>query len=708
MVKRKNYSKVYTKKKRKVSFVFKIILGLLLFLVLSGIGVFIYYAKDLPRPESFMEQRIFQSTKIYDRTGEVLLYTIYGEERREIIPLEEMSDYIKNAVVAAEDEEFYQHRGIDVEGIARSVIVNIKKGELSQGGSTITQQLIRSSFLTRTKTIERKVREIILSLELERRYSKGEILEWYLNQVPFGSNAYGVEAASQTLFKKGCEDLTLSEAATLASLIQAPTALSPYGENRDLLIERKNYVLDKMTALNFVSKEEAEKAKEESLNFAKTTNPIKAPHFSLYVKDYLIEKYGEELLSQKGLKVYTSLDWELQEKAEEAIKSGVERNKEYNAHNASLVSIDPNTGEILAMIGSADWFADPYPENCISGKNCMFDPMFNIAVGTKNNPGRQPGSSFKPFAYLAAFEKAFTSETVLWDVKTEFNLNCNPNANQEKDKYGLDCYHPGNYDGRFRGPLTMRKSLAQSINLTAVKTLYLAGLDETISLAQKLGITTLKDSSQYGLSLVLGGGEVKLIDMVSAYGTFATEGLTVPPVSVIRIEDLEGNIIEENKKTPKRVISPEPCRVLNDVLSDNEARIPMFRPNSALYFENYQVAAKTGTTQKYRDAWTIGYTPSVVTGVWAGNNDNTPSAQQPGLVLAAPIWHDFMEFALTKVQKKEFTKPKEIETEKPVLNGEIGPHSILYYVDKENPQGPIPVNPSIDPQYEQWETAIRR
>lgn len=708
MAKRKKHFKVLkrSRKRRILSFIFKFALGCFFLALFSSLLLVFYYIKDLPRPESFLEKKVFESTKIYDRTGEVLLYTIHGEEKREVISIEEMSDYVKNAVIVTEDKNFYQHRGVDIKGTLRAILVDLQLRTTAQGGSTITQQLIRSSLLTRNKTAERKVREIVLSLELERRYSKDQILEWYLNQVPFGSNSYGVEAASQTFFRKDCKDISLAEAATLASLIQAPSRLSPYGKSKEELLKRKDYILTKMASSGFITEEECEKAKEETIEFAKIIEPIKAPHFTLYIKDQLIKKYGQDFLDQKGLKVYTSLDWDLQKTAKEIVKKGTETNKNYNAHNASLVAMDPKTGEILSMIGSADWFGDSYPKDCISGKSCLFDPKFNIAIGTENSFGRQPGSSFKPFAYAAAFKKGFTSETILWDAKTEFNLSCDPSATQTKDRYGLECYHPNNYDGQFRGPITMRSSLAQSINLTSVKTLYLAGVKETIDLAESLGITTLTDPSRYGLALVLGGGEVKLLDMVSAYGTFATEGLTISPVSILKIEDSKGNIIEENKKTPKRTLNPQVCRVLNNILSDNKARTPMFGASSPLYIEGYQVAAKTGTTQEYRDAWTIGFTPSIVIGVWVGNNDNSPTAKKPGAVLAAPIWHELMESILQSRPKENFTQPDPISTTKPVLNGKvIGNHSILHYVDKNNPQGPVPLWPQ-DQQYSHWEAGI--
>jgi len=673
--------------------------------------MFVYYAKDLPRPERFLEKKTFQSTKIYDRTGEVLLYTIHGEEKREIIPLDQMSPFLKQAVIAAEDANFYQHRGIDLTAILRSILVNLKLKKPAQGGSTITQQLIRSSFLTLEKTAERKIREVVLSLELERKYSKDQILEWYLNQVPFGSNSYGAEAASQTFFQRPTRDLSLAEAATLAALIRAPSYLSPYGENKEELLGRKDYILNLMVSSGFITKEQREEAKKEALEFAEILEPIKASHFVLYVKKYLIETYREDFLKEKGLKVYTTLDWELQEAAEEIIAQGVKANKNYNAHNGSLVAINPENGEILALVGSADWFGNPYPEGCISGKDCLFDPKFNIAIGTKSNPGRQPGSAFKPFVYAAAFKKGFTPDTILWDVKTEFNVNCNPEATQTEDKYGLKCYHPQNYDGRFRGPITMKESLAQSINLTSVKTLYLASIKETAQIAKTLGITTLaEDPSQYGLTLVLGGGEVKLLEMVSAYGVFATEGLMTVPVSILKIEDFNGNVIEENKKTPKRVLETQVCRIINDILSDNEARTPMFGPVSPLYFENWTVAAKTGTTQEYRDAWTIGFTPSIVVGVWVGNNDNSPTAKKPGVVLASPLWHQFMEKALllSKYPQQSFEKPEPTSASNPVLKGELGEdyHSILYYVDKNNPQGATPTDPGQDWQYKNWEKGI--
>lgn len=657
MPKRIYYRKIYKsdKKKRIVFFLIKIFILCSLLGFFGVVFLFVYYAKDLPRPEKFTERSFVESTKIFDRDGQVLLYEMYGEEKREIVPLSAIPEHLKNAAIAAEDANFYSHSGIDFRGILRAIQINLRIKKPIYGGSTISQQLIRSTFLTIEKTIKRKIREIILTLELERRYSKEQILEWYLNQVPFGPNIYGVEAASKTYFQKSAKDISLAEAATLAALIQAPSYLSPYGEHKDELLVRKDYVLDRMVQERYLDKEGAELAKKEELNFAEIIHPIKAPHFVFYVQDYLLRNYGRDFLEKGGLRVYTTLDWELQEVAEEAISEGVKNNRGYNAHNGSLVSINPKTGEILAMVGSKDWFGEPYPEDCTSGKDCLFDPKLNVAT---YRIGRQPGSAFKPFVYATAFSKGKDSEGkiiddkyIVIDEETNFGV------------WGDKEYIPRNYDGLFRGPVTLRQALGQSLNVPSVKVLaYLAGLEESIETARRLGITTLnRPASFYGLSIVLGGGEVRLLDMVSGYGVFAAEGLKTPPIAILKIEDSRGNIIEESKKTPRRVLKEEIAILINNILSDNEARTPMFGPNSLMYFKDYQVAAKTGTTDNFRDAWILGYTPSLAAGVWVGNNDNTAMAEEPGIVLAGPIWRKFMNTALAKFPKEYFAPYKPLE-----------------------------------------------
>jgi 1A family penicillin-binding protein len=621
----------------------KLALYFFLFSFFCLLVVFIYYAKDLPRPEKFTEKQLIQSTKIYDRTGTVLLYNIFGEEKRTYVTLDKISQYLRQAVISAEDDDFYQHPGINIKGIIRSILADLKLGKLTYGGSTLNQQLIRSSFLSLDKTAQRKIREIILSLELDRRYTKDQILEWYLNQVPFGSNAYGVEAASQTFFNKSAADVSLAQAATLASLIKGPSYLSPW-QNREQLLIRKDYVLGRMKNLGYISEADYENAKKEVLVFAEPTE-IEAPYFTLqYIKTYLDEKYGQEFLETKGLNIYTTLDWDLQKKAEDFIAEEIKINKSQNAYNAALVAIDPNNGEVLAMVGGVDYFGDPYPKNCISGKTCKFDPQFNVAtLGL-----RQPGSTFKPFVYATAFEKGYTPDTKIVDEKTNFGI------------WGGEEYIPGNYDGLFRGEITLRDSLAQSINVSSIKVLLdRAGpeIENSVKTAQDMGITTLKPP--YGPSIVLGGWEVKLIEITSAYGVFATDGLKVPPTGILRIEDSDGNIIEENKRTGQRVLPIQVCREINDVLSDNDARAPMFGYYSTLYFgEDYQVAVKTGTTQNYQDAWAIGYTPSIVIGVWAGNNNNSAMLERPGVVLAGVIFHNVMEQAFSKYPPIQFNPPE--------------------------------------------------
>ncbi|MFH1656749.1 MAG: PBP1A family penicillin-binding protein [Candidatus Nealsonbacteria bacterium] len=652
MVKRIFHRETYktNKKKKMIFLVLKISIVSFLTGVVFLIFLFVYYAKDLPRPEKFTEKDFVESTKIFDRTGKILLYELYGEEKRDIIPLDEMPDYLKKAVISAEDAKFYSHNGIDLSGIFRSIRINLKIGSPTYGGSTISQQLIRSTFLTPEKTIKRKVREIILTLELERRYSKDQILEWYLNQIPFGPNLYGIESASQAYFQKSAKDLSISESAVFVAMIQAPSRLSPYGKNVDDLMERKDYVLDRMAQEGYLTKKEAEDAKIAELKFNEAPQSINAPHFVFYVRDYLLENYGQEFLERGGLKIYTTLDWDLQQIAEKAVLEGVEKNKSSKAYNAALVAINPKTGEILSMVGSADWFGDQYPEDCVSGKDCLFDPKVNIAA---YGIGRQPGSSFKPFVYATAFQKGYDDKYIVIDEPTNFGI------------YGGKAYMPRNYDGLFRGPVTLRQALAQSLNIPSVKVLaYLAGdtpqdsIKNSIETAKKMGITTLNQpASFYGLSIVLGGGEVKLLDMVSAYGVFATDGMRIPPVSILKIEDTNGKIIEESKKTLKRVIDENSARLISDILSDNEARTPMFGSRSSLYFANYQVAVKTGTTNDYKDAWTVGYTPSLSVGVWAGNNDNTSMAKLPGIMISTPIWREFMVEAIVKFPKEYFIKP---------------------------------------------------
>ncbi|MDO8470962.1 MAG: transglycosylase domain-containing protein [bacterium] len=608
-------------------------------------GLFLFYAKDLPRPEKFTELSFAQSTKIFDRTGEHLLYEIYGEEKRENIPLDKVSPLLREAIISVEDADFYHHHGIDPKGILRSLLVNVRSLAPVQGASTLTQQLVRTSFLSRTKTVERKVKELILTLELERRYSKDQILEFYLNQVPLGSNAYGVSEGSKLFFGKVASDLSLEESAAMAALIKAPSFYSPFGPHRTDLLDRKDYVLDRMEENGYLTKEERDAAKNKEITFMDPSENIAAPHFSLGAVAELSETYGEDFLRENGLRVKTTLDWELQQAAEKAVKEFAEANIAYGAHNAALVAIDPRTGEVLAMVGSKNWFGDSEPEGCTSGSTCAFDPKLNIATAS---PGRQPGSAFKPFVYVTAFAKGSTEDTVVVDELTNFGM------------WGDETYSPQNYDGKFRGPVTLRQALAQSLNVPAVKVLNdLAGLPDSISTAQAMGITTLdKGPSFYGLSLVLGGGEVKLLDMVSAYGVFANEGKRVPSFDILEVRDSKDNVLESRKKTPITVLPAEAVSQITDILSDNDARAPVFGARSPLYFPNERVSVKTGTTQDYKDGWIIGYTKNIVAGVWVGNNDGTLMKKEPGVVVAGPMWHQFMDTAIQYLKARTEPKPE--------------------------------------------------
>lgn len=647
MPKRTIFRLIFRKKNEtKLSVALKAI-ALFSFLISACLlGVFIYFTRDFPRPEIFAERHLPQSTKIYDRTGGILLYEVYGEEKRTWVPLGEIPKFLQEAVISAEDANFYHHFGVDPKGIIRAILADLKMGLPVYGGSTIPQQLIRSTFLSLEKTAERKTREIILAIELDRRYPKDKILEWYLNQVPFGQNAYGAEAASQTYFGKKVSEISLPEAAILASLIQAPSYLSPYGKHKDELLARKDYVLGRMKDERYLNQEATSKAQGENIKFIEKSARLKAPYFTLWVKQILEDKYGEDFLREKGLKIYTSLDWEIQDAAEKIVKEGVERNRIYGVYNAGMAAISPQTGEVLAMtVGNGDYNAESYPENCVSGINCLFDPKFNVVVGTKENPGRQPGSAFKPFVYATAFEKGYDDKFIVVDEPTDFG--------QWGDQ---EHYTPQNFDGLFHGQVTLRQALAQSLNIPSVKTLLnLAGIEDSVKTAQDLGITTL--TPPYGPSIVLGGWEVKLIEMISAYGVFATEGFKMPVTPILKIKTSEGEIIFESKNTPKRVLEGKAARIINSVLSDNEARAPIFGPRSALYFPDHQVAVKTGTTQDFRDGWIIGYTPAIVAGVWVGNNNNAPIKKEPGSVVAGPIFHNFLEKILPQLPSAAFNNP---------------------------------------------------
>lgn len=679
---------------------------------LGFVGLVGWYSRDLPDPNKLIERALPLSTKIFDRTGKILLYEIHGEEQRSLITIDEIPDSLKWATIVAEDKNFYTHKGFDVKGILRAIIVDIIRGKKAQGGSTITQQFIKNALLTSRKSFGRKIKELVLAYQLEKRFSKDQILQLYFNEIPYGSTAYGVKAAAGRYFGKSVKDLTLSESAILAALPKAPTFYSPWGNNRDKLFARQHALLDAMAEEGYIADEEARLAKEEQVRFREAGQSILAPHFVMYVKELLTSQFGEKLVEEGGLSVITTLDYEKQKIAEGAVKKGGERNIRFKASNASLVSLDARTGEIIAMVGSKDYFDE------------SIDGNVNVSIRP-----RQPGSSLKPVVYAAAFMKGYTPTTTVYDVFTNF------------DTTGQKPYKPQNYTGKEYGPVTLKKALAGSLNIASVKVLYLVGVPTVLDFAKTLGYTSFADPARYGLSLVLGGGEVTLLEHTNAFASFAQEGKHVPIAAILRVEDKQGRMVfERSQQPPLSVFDKEVARQITDILSDSSAREYVFGKNTYLTLPDRPVAVKTGTTNDFRDAWTIGYTPSLVTGVWAGNNDNSPMKKgADGSKIAAPIWQEYMKLSLVGIPPESFIKPLPITTGKAVLDGALAPHapvridkttgklatiltppefvieqpptavhSILFYIEKDNPRGGSPSFPEQDPQFEKWERAVLR
>lgn len=670
---------------------------------LCAVGALLIWAAfvAIPSINGFENRRVSESTKIYDRTGNVVLYDVHGTMRRTAVPLEEISSYIQKASVAIEDATFYTHRGVRPLALLRATLVQLglREGYSGQGGSTITQQVVKNALLTQDKTILRKIKEIILAIKLERVFTKDQILSTYLNENPYGGTVYGVQEASQYFFGVDAKDVTLSQAAYLAALPQAPTYYSPYGNHRDELDGRAKLVLSKMREHNFITEEEFTAAIGETVEFRNTAEAgIKAPHFVFYVREYLEAKYGPDAIVKEGLRVITTLDYDLQKKAEDIVaKHAPGMLRDFNASNQSIVAIDPKTGQILTMIGSKGYFDD------------TIDGKVNVALAH-----RQPGSSFKPIVYAAAFQKGYTPDTVVFDLKTQFSTHCKPEdvLNSEPP-----CYSPENYDGLFKGPMKLRDALAQSTNIPAIKTLYLTGLTEALSMARALGITTLGSANQYGLTLVLGGGEVSLLELTGAYGVFANDGTRNAPTGILRVEDKSGKVLEEYTAESAQVLEPQVARQINDILSDNVARTPEFGANSPLYFPEYDVADKTGTTNDFRDVWILGYTPGIAVGAWAGNNDNSEMAKRIAAFIIAPMWHEFMLEALQKYSSPSDSFPppapdSEVDSIPPALTGNWntdashGIHEILYWVDKNNPRSGRPANPAADSQFAYWDYPV--
>jgi 1A family penicillin-binding protein len=685
-------------------------LALILFGVIIFGGLFAWYAKDLPNPNALLNRDVSQSTKIFDRTGTHLLYEIAPDQKRTLVPIENISPLIQKATITAEDRDFYKHHGFSVTGYLRAIrIYVLSLGRVKTGGSTITQQFVKKAILTSEKKLSRKAKELILSVIIEQRYSKDQILQMYLNEIPYGSTNYGIESAAQTYFGKSAKDVDLAEAATLAAIPQSPTR---YMNNPDLLKERKEWILNGMVEEGYATREEADAAIAEDSAIDFTISDIQAPHFVLWVKSLLETTYGSKQVETGGLNVITSLDFDKQKAAETAVTNGVATyGPTFGFTGAGLVSLDPKTGEILAMVGSPDYF-----NNEEQGQvNVTLQPL-------------QPGSSIKPIVYAAAFEKGYTPNTIVWDVKTSFPTP-------------TGAYNPQNYDGGEHGPVTLRKALQGSLNIPAVKTLYLVGIDEAVKFAQRLGYTTLNDKSQIGLSMVLGGILVTPLEHTAAYATFADNGTYHAPVAILKVTEPNGNVLEEWKADDhkgEQVIDKNLAAEVSNVLSDNNARTYVFGARNWLTINGRPVAAKTGTTNEYKDAWTMGYTPSLVAGVWVGNSDGTKmKGAADGSKVAAPIWNEYMKNALNGTAVEQFPAATIPVTGKAMLDGkvpgtavtidtstgklatELTPdryrksvmcgeyHTILRYVDRKDPLGGVPSNPEKDPYYSVWENSIQ-
>ncbi len=673
-------------------------------IVLAGGFIFLfafslYYAKTLPSFQDIANAPAasHESTRFYDRTGTILLYQIGVQHTT--ASFDQFPQSLKDATVAIEDQEFYSEPAFSWKSILRAAYVDLTHASIVQGGSTITQQVARNAFLTLDQTFSRKLKELILAIRLGQIYSKDQILDLYLNDISYGPTLTGAETASEAYFGIPASQLDIAQSAILAAIPNAPTYYSPWGSHVDSLLARQKVVLQKMYSSKKITKSQFNSAVAEKITFQpESIGGIKAPHFVMAVQEYLVQKYGEDTVDNTNMKVLTTLDWNLQQEAEAAVSAGAAQNQKlYQGNNAALVAEDPKTGQILALVGSRDYF------------DIANDGNFDVATQGL----RQPGSSLKPFVYLTAFEKGYTPDTVLFDVPTEFSTAPSCPAVPNFSSTDKTCFHPQDFEGTFAGPLTIRTALAQSVNVPAVKMLYLVGLKDAISTINTFGITTLNNPNAYGLSLVLGGGAVHLVDLTEAYSALAADGVKHAQTMVLQVQDANGKVLESYADQATQVADPQNVRLVNDILSDANARSGLFQNSLDLtVFPGYDVALKTGTSNDYRDAWSIGYTPDFVVGVWAGNNDNTPMQRNGSSILAAvPIWHAFMAQALTEYQPDTFPTPATTTPpSKPILAGNYTAnnqvHTILYYVDKNDPTGPPPADPAADPQFNNWETGV--
>ncbi|HEY0605452.1 MAG TPA: PBP1A family penicillin-binding protein [Herpetosiphonaceae bacterium] len=601
-----------------------------------GLALYRYYSRDLPDPSQLATHRPFETTRIYARDGQTLLYEVFDDGQRTVVPLDQVPWAVKAATIAVEDAQFFENPGVDLRGIVRALWLN-RSGQIMSGASTITQQVARNVLLSPEERVDqsysRKIREAILAFHLSRQYSKEQILSFYLNEVYYGNMAYGIEAAAQSYFSKPARDLNLAEASLLAGLVQSPSELNPF-TNPEAAKARQKIVLDLMARQGRITRQQADAALAQQLTLRPSSVNIRSPHWVFYVLDQLEQQYGADMLRRGGLRVVTTLDPAIQQIAEEAARNRIAEIQSQNATNAAVVVIDPKTSEILAMVGSVDY------------NNTAIDGQVNVATAA-----RQPGSALKPIVYATAMMQpnGWTPATVIWDVP----LNVNG-------------YQPVNYDNRFHGPQRLRLALANSFNIPAVKALQFVGVDAFLDLAHAMGITTLQDRDLYGLAVALGAGEVKLIDLTTAYTTFANGGLARPSVSILRVSTNHGEVLYSYKPPAgNQVLGPYGeaiAYLVSSILSDNDARTPMFGPNSVMRLKDDRPAAvKTGTTDDFRDAWAVGYTPDLVVGVWVGNSDNSQMAEVAGSVGGGSIWRDIMERTHENKPPEEFVRPPNVK-----------------------------------------------
>jgi membrane peptidoglycan carboxypeptidase len=671
------------------------LLKYLFFVCIAGLlvvaGLFFWYSRDLPTPGKLVTSKYKDATRIYDRNN-VLLYSVYQDENRTYVGLPVIPKQLQEATIAVEDKNFYSNSGFQFTGMLRA-IKNMALGQGIQSGSTITQQLVKNVLLTNQQTIGRKIKELVLSIQVDKKYSKDQILEMYLNNIPYGGTAIGVEAASELYFNKNVQQLDLAQSAFLSGLPQSPSLYSPFSGNKYYL-DRTKEVLHAMVANNYISQKDADNAYTEMQNyhFSQNNAHIKAPYFVMYVRQLLADKFGESMVTSGGLQVTTSLDYGIQQKAENIVKTQIDGLKEYDVGNGAAIVTDPKTGEILAFVGGKDYFGNSTPDKCTPGKDCTFEPDVDAALSA-----RQPGSSLKPIIYATAFEHGYTPATMVMDVQTNF-----------KTQASDPDYIPVNYNGKWQGPIQLRFALGNSLNIPAVKMLARVGIQPVMQQAYNMGISNWQPTpvnlASVGYSLVLGGRETTLLDETTAYSVFANAGIRQDPQAILKVTDSQGNVLYQYQPAQgPRVLPADVSFLISHILSDNNARSMEFGPNSWLVVPGHTVSVKTGTTDEKRDNWTIGYTPNYVVGVWVGNDDNEVMNQaiSSGETGASPIWNAIMSAVLKGKPDVEEQKPDDVNAM--VIDAFAGglPHGgqptrAEYFIKGTEPTSESPVYQSKD------------